>query len=125
MNNIEFVSNQHFKDKMKLESGGSFLIPTTYRPIRICDIDSATYRKFRRKHNITGKILLFIETQPDNWEENNHIKYKHPHCVDKDDLISSWGKDKYNAWMNSDSCHIQYGFVMSYHPFGKLYVVRE
>jgi len=125
MNNLQFVSNQQFKDDFKSDCGGTLFFPTKYRAVKICDIDSATYQKFRRKHKITGKIRIFIETQPDNWNENKHIKYKYPHCVDKDELFVAWGKDLYNLWMISDSCYIEYGNVFGYHPFGKLYVVRE
>ena len=88
---------------------GSLMFPTDYRELSISDLCPKSYKKFRRDHNIKGRVKLLIHTGLDKSVKQNKVfKYKYPHVTSFD-------------W---DGAYMDGGFMVSDHPYGEVIVVQ-
>lgn len=83
---IDVVDGQVWVGRAKeiIEKGtGTLMFPSEYRKVDIKDIEN--WKEVRKEFDLTGRgWAVYIETNPNNKRQNKHIKYKTPHCVDKD-----------------------------------------
>ena len=110
MNNPQIIIKDKGWYEEQIEGNiGSLMFPNRFR--EFTEYDKKSYSMFRKKHNIKGRIKMFIETNPRVWEKNKEIKYKYPmfceeeHC---DEVVVFRGQ--------------RHG-TTSY-PFGDIYVIN-
>ena len=98
---IKFYSKEWKKENIDGKIG-TLMFPSDYRVLSQCEVDKKSYQKFRKKHNIKGKVKMFITTQPRVWEQNKEIKYKYSMFADEE--ISGMKETGY--------------------PFGDIYIIQ-
>lgn len=117
MPQVNSITFQQYVDDYQHKSTTSLLFPLEYREITISDLRPCSYKKFRKKYSLSGRIKILMKVEPRVWKKNEELEYKYERAIQLPELTLLTQSGEWNTL--DAGCMVE-----TKHPIGDLYVVQ-